>query len=213
MNKALLLAGVAACLFAANANAAEVKQYVSGKLNYSIMDNGMKDTDADGSTEKANTDDNVLGGSFAYGVKADAVRTELELNLHQKAEKKHAATGEDDGSWKSSLENNSIMLNAYYDIETGTKFTPYVGAGVGLARLKAKIKQDDGSVSKSGTNFAWQVGAGVAYAVTDDLSVDLGYRYTDSGDVTKKGVSEDGAWKTKFDSSAHEILLGARYSF
>lgn len=35
MNKTLLLAGVAACLFAANANAVELNQYVSGKLTYS----------------------------------------------------------------------------------------------------------------------------------------------------------------------------------
>ena len=40
MNKTLLLAGVAACLFAANANAVELKQYVSGKLTYSDMSNG-----------------------------------------------------------------------------------------------------------------------------------------------------------------------------
>lgn len=205
MNKTLLLAGVAACLFAANANAVELKQYVSGKLTYSDMSNDVKYTEEDGGA-KEKADDNVLGGSFAYGIKAGAVRTELELNIHEDAEKKYT---EDGDSWKNSLENNSIMLNAYYDIDTGTKFTPYVGAGIGMARLKGKVTDTDESISKSKTNFAWQVGAGVSYAMTDNLSLDAGYRYMDSGDVT---IKED--WgKVKFDSTSHEFLLGARYAF
>ena len=204
MNKTLLLAGVAACLFAANANAVELKQYVSGKLTYSDMSNDVKFTSVDGSgKEKAS--DNVLGGSFAYGIKTGAVRTELELNIRDKAEKTYDG-GE--GSWKNSLENNSVMLNAYYDIDTGTKFTPYVGAGIGMARLKAKI-DDEQDFSKSKTTFAWQVGAGVSYAMTENVSLDAGYRYTDSGDVTVKG--DEG--KAKFESTSHEFLLGARYAF
>jgi len=205
MNKTLLLAGVAACLFAANANAVELNQYVSGKLTYSDMSNDIKYTQEAGS-EKEKFDDNVLGGSFAYGVKAGDVRAELELNIRDKAEKTNTDDGE---SWKNSLENNSVMLNAYYDIDTGTKFTPYVGAGIGMARLKGKVAEADGSISKSETSFAWQVGAGVTYAMTDNVSLDAGYRYTDSGDVT---IKED--WgKAKFDSTSHEFLLGARYAF
>ena len=65
------------------------------------------------------------------------------------------------------------MLNAYYDIDTGTKFTPYVGAGIGMARLKAKI-DDETDFSKSKTTFAWQVGAGISYAMTENVSLDAG---------------------------------------
>ena len=57
---------------------------------------------------------------MAYGVKTGAVRTELELNIKQDAEKKLT---DEFGSTKLSMENNSVMLNAYYDIDTGTKFT------------------------------------------------------------------------------------------
>lgn len=205
MNKTLLLAGVAACLFTANANAVELKQYVSGKLTYSDMSNDVKYTQEDDSG-KEKADDNVLGGSFAYGIKAGAVRTELELNIKDKAEKTYTEDGE---SWKNSLENNSVMLNAYYDIDTGTKLTPYVGAGIGMARLKAKVADTDENLSKSKTTFAWQVGAGVSYAMTENVFLDAGYRYTDSGNVT---IKED--WgKAKFDSTSHELLLGARYAF
>ena len=201
MNKTLLLAGVAACLFAANANAVELKQYVSGKLTYSDMSNDVKYTEEDGGA-KEKADDNVLGGSFAYGIKAGAVRTELELNIHEDAEKKYTEDGE---SWKNSLENNSIMLNAYYDIDTGTKFTPYVGAGVGYAKIKGKLKSPVLSDDMSDTNFAWQVGAGVGYELTENVTMDAGYRYADYGDFSE--------YESKLDVSAHEFYVGARYTF
>lgn len=207
MNKTLLLAGVAAVLCASQANAVEIKQYVSGKLTYSDVSADVKYSDISSSSEsKEEASDNVLGGSFAYGIKLGALRTELELNLKGTAEKKYADEYE---TWKNSLENNSIMLNTYYDIDTGTKLTPYVGAGMGLARLKSKIDLEDAHYSKSKTSFAWQIGAGFSYAVTNDVSLDAGYRYTDSGDIS--GQSEDE--KIKFDSSSHEFLLGARYMF
>ena len=199
MNKTLLLAGVAACLFAANANAIELKQYMSAKLTYSDMSNDLNFS-SDDSSLKYNADDNIWGGSVAYGIKAGAVRTELELNIHVKAEKT------DPEGWIYSLENNSIMLNAYYDIDTGTKFTPYVGAGIGMAHLKAK--DDDWHNSK--TTFAWQAGAGVSYAMTDNLALDLGYRYNDYGDVTLD-CGDDA--KEKFESTSHEFLFGVRYTF
>lgn len=88
MNKTLLLAGVAACLFAANANAVELNQYVSGKLTYSDASHDVKWDSEDSEAGKQKFSDNVLGGSFAYGVKTGAVRTELELNIKQDAEKK-----------------------------------------------------------------------------------------------------------------------------
>ncbi len=209
MNKTLLLAGIAACLFASNANAIELKQYVSGKLTYSDASHDIKWV----SEDEAGTDkfsDNVFGGSLAYGVKTGAVRTELELNIKQDAEKTYH---DEDGSTKMSMENNSIMLNVYYDIDTGTKFTPYVGAGIGASRLKASLKYNDldGAFngSKSKTNFAWQIGAGVSYAMTDNLALDAGYRYTDAGEVKWYNNDSNNEWEAK----SHEFLLGARYSF
>ncbi len=206
MNKTLLLAGVAACFFAANANAFDFQQYVSVKGTYNDMSNEVKwvePENEDEPTGKVNLDDEVFGASFAYGIKTGPVRTELELNWHDDAEKK------DDGD-KIKVQNNSIMLNAYYDIDTGTKFTPYVGAGLGMAHLK--LKSDDG-FKKSSNEFAWQLGAGVSYAATDNVSVDLGYRYVDNGSFSWNETDEDGSSRNKFSSDSNEFYLGVRYAF
>ena len=201
MKKTLLLAGVASTLLVMNANAVELQHYVSAKFTNSDMSNDVKYE-----TVKENADDNVLGASIAYGVKIGTIRTEVELNIHEDAEKKYADEYE---TWKNSVENNSVMLNAYYDIDTGSKFTPYIGGGIGVAKLKGKVSYDEETDSVKNDSFAWQLGAGVSYAMTDNLSLDAGYRYVDYGDVT---IKED--WgKVEFDSTSHELHIGARYTF
>ena len=203
MNKILLMAGVATVLFAANANALDFQQYVSVKGTYNDMSNKIKWTNfEEGNTGKEKLDDEVLGASFAYGVKTGPVRTELEFKLLQDAEAKNNDNN------KIKIENKSIMLNAYYDIDTGTKLTPYVGAGLGMSHQQYKVKADD--IKKSSDEFAWQLGAGVSYAATDNVSVDLGYRYVDYGSFTSYSDEEE---SDKFSSKANEFYLGVRYAF
>lgn len=226
MNKVLLLAGVA-CLFSANANAFDFKQYVSLKGLYSMMSNDDKyhsvdvhddERPTDVNSGKFDFDDDVWGVSLAYGVKKGALRGELELNLHQDA--KGYYPGEDRDRIK--LENNSLMFNAYYDIDTGTKFTPYVGAGLGAVRLKTESKvayhHDDTTLSygKSKNNFAWQLGTGVSYAATDNVVIDCGYRYVDYGSYVfsdRYDPREGDTSKEKLESKSHELYFGVRYFF
>ncbi len=224
MNKALLLAGVATVLFAANANAIEYTPYVSAKVSYAKTD--VDYSQMHGKTYRSSDlDDKVWGAKLAVGVATPvphgAVRTELEYAFSQtfKADFTDAETAKAGGRAKMKGDINTYMLNAYYDIDTGTKFTPYVGAGMGVARLKARGNVDfDGErvsdFSKSKNNFAWQLGAGAAYALTDNVSVDVGYRYTDAGKVNgTASFTGDDKPSIKTETTMHEFLLGARYSF
>jgi opacity protein-like surface antigen len=125
------------------------------------------------------------------------------------------------------------MINAYGDIATVGIFTPYVGAGIGLSQNKLKGLKgtwndgtDTGAVSTDGkttTSFAWQVGAGTAVSLTDNLSLDVGYRFlnigaykssdsisaqnTPYGDITLPLTSQ------KQKEYAHEVQMGLRYAF
>lgn len=206
------MAGVAVSLFAFNANALDFQQYVSVKATYSDMNNKGKIKDpSNGLSMSIDHKDKVWGSSFAYGIKAGAIRTELELNLHQDA--KDTFVNEANENTKLKAENNSVFINAYYDIDTGTKFTPYVGGGIGIARTKAKLvlPETGDSASESSNEFAWQLGAGVSYAATDKLAVDLGYRYADYGSLTVyKGTS---GFTNKVEPTSNEFYLGVRYAF
>lgn len=208
MKKILLMAGVAAFAFASNANALEVNPYVSAKLSYDWAKNDVVTTGARSGKMKFHKE--IWGGHYAAGVKAKAIRTEIEFNQYQDTKKKMRDT-------RFRLQNQSLMLNAYYDINTCTRWTPYIGAGMGVSMLKftAKDMRSGLKMSEKSYNFAWQLGAGVTYDLTQNIALDAGYRYIDSGAAVARKQIETGqpAAKEKFDTAAHEIYFGARYTF
>lgn len=134
----------------------------------------------------------------------------------------------------------TLMFNAYWDFHNSTNFTPYIGAGVGLAFLQTDgsvtttmyrgagttkvYKQDIGT--RNNTNFAWQVGAGCSYAFTDTISLDLGYRFmglgkaesndihlTDINPQQRTIVIESKGKAEARDIYMHQIALGLRFTF
>jgi len=206
--KKLLLA-TAIVTLAVSAQAVETKQYVSLKANYTSMKNDFK---SEG--EKTKLNDKVFGGSFAYGWKLGDARTEIETNISEPGKKKIL---EDDDVIKTTVHADSIMLNGYYDIPTGIAVRPYVGAGMGLARIKNTIKwtpdpedNDPGKFKMRKNNkFVYQLSAGVSYDLTQNWALDAGYRYADFGSISK--TDEDG--KNKLSIKTHNYYLGARYTF
>lgn len=202
MKKFLLLAGVAS-LLSVNAQA-EVNQYVSGKISYDFNKVNIKTADPSQPElfrKKANK--NLFGTHVAYGVQAGYVRGELELN-NSRDIKRNYFGGSNVSHFR--LYKHSVMANAYFDYLTCTPWTPYVGAGIGSAYLKA----DDGNTAKSVYNLAWQVMAGVAYDINSHWTVDAGYRYADLGRIRQNSGNGDVAKLTARD---HEIMLGVRYTF
>ena len=214
MKKFLLYAGVAAFAFASNANALEVNPYVSAKLSYNWAKDEAKSVikwDGGGYNGELKLHKNVWGSHFAAGAKARAIRTEVEWNISQDTKKKDPKRND-----RYRLQNHSLLLNAYYDINTCTKWTPYVGAGMGVALLKLTEKNMDSGFKASikSYNFAWQIGAGVAYDLTKNVALDAGYRYIDAGAaVANKTTDADWKGREKFDTAAHEVYFGARYTF
>ena len=75
-----------------------------------------------------------------------------------------------------------LLGNIWYDVDTGSAFTPYVGAGLGLADIMPNVTfAAPGSFSyqTSSLSLAGQFGAGVKFKVADNVSLDLGYRLKD----------------------------------
>lgn len=211
MKKILLLTGVA-CLLGTQANAIDMTPYVSAKLKYSMME---PEVDFDGG-DKFDVDDKVIGGSLALGlsskVTGGAIRAELEYNKNADAEKSHHMYNidydsglyvEDDGVLK--VKTQSLFLNGYFDIDTNTKFTPYVGVGIGYTRMKGEFKFLGEKADAHDDTFSWQMGFGCGYALNENVTAEIGYRYVDYGDFTDEG--------DKLESKAHEILAGIRYNF
>lgn len=96
----------------------------------------------------------------------------------------------------------SMMVNGYYDIRTGTPWTPYVGAGVGGALIDLGLAAADDNDAV----FAYQGIAGIAYKLNDNLSVKADYRYFATLDP-----EFDGSFESEYAS--HAVMVGFTYSF
>ena len=221
MNKISML--TLAMLVASGVNvSAEVKQagvksYVKGGLSY----NKMKVTEkGNGVLNGKSTGFSIgYGASFGKGLRADA---ELKYILEGK---KNEFNDEDPSEVEASTyksKTTSLMLNGYYDICTGTKWIPYVTAGIGLARNEFNYSEteidttvlpfDVGTeVGKiTGTKFAYQAGLGVAYAINDAWKVDAGYKYSNYGKISKTFAADD---QVELKNKVNAFEVSARYAF
>lgn len=118
-----------------------------------------------------------------------------------------------------------FLANAFVDLGTWRSITPYLGVGLGFAQVNIGNFRDTnvimagGGYADTGTswNFAWALHAGLAYKVTPNFSVDLGYRYVSLGDG-KTGIltNLDGtcvACQPMFFRGiySHDVMLGVRW--
>ncbi len=99
------------------------------------------------------------------------------------------------------------MANGWYDFDTGTRWVPFLGAGLGVARLNIEIESIAGGAiiyDESDTVFAYQAGAGVGYKVTRTTTVSLSYRFFGTADPE----FDDGFDKVDAEYSSHNIMVG-----
>jgi len=101
-----------------------------------------------------------------------------------------------------------LLGNVWFDVDTGSGFTPYIGGGVGAAAVALSLY--DGNWETDGTGFAYQLGAGVQVDVADNITLDLGYRYKAVPDLTLNNSNDD--WQN-FALSPHVFQAGLAFNF
>ena len=74
----------------------------------------------------------------------------------------------------ATLSTSTIMGNVYYDWRNSTPLTPYVGVGAGYGW---QYNTGGGAFNASGIALGLKVG--VSYDITNNLALDLGYRFND----------------------------------
>jgi opacity protein-like surface antigen len=123
----------------------------------------------------------------------------------------------------TSVKSYTLMLNGYKDLGNYGGFTPYLGAGVGVAYhiMDEVYFTDNPNLSNriEGNRdmaFAWSLMAGVGYQLSHSTVLDVGYRYIDMGSIDSGRVDSAGFVNPKVqldDIDAHEIKVGLRYHF
>lgn len=180
--------------------------YVGG----GILGNIVSDNDIDGPNFSSEAEaDNGLGGILTFGYDYDSPwRGELEFGGRKNDIDKIGGVGV-----SGDAAVYSGMINALYDFDTNSAFTPYLGAGLGLAYGDVSIDSNvnGSSVNESDTALAAQFIAGASYAMSSNLDLVGQYNLlTTPGDFeykTAAGQSVD------YKYTAHSIMIGLRYSF
>jgi opacity protein-like surface antigen len=106
--------------------------------------------------------------------------------------------------------SQTFMVNTYYDFDTGTVISPYLGGGVGMSKIELDVPSI-GADDKDNV-FAYQLMAGLSWAPENLLNTELnlGYRYLDASDpefATAAGAKLDHSYE------AHNLEAGARFRF
>ena len=92
------------------------------------------------------------------------------------------------------VDTHSLLVNIAYDFKEVPVVTPYIVGGIGTAWN-----------STSDAHFAFAVGGGLYYNVTENVAVDFSVRYVDNGSVHKFGQ--------KADLHGANTMLAVRYTF
>ena len=197
--------------------------------------------------------DMAFAGEITAGVKIDNVRLEAEVALRSASEDDYKIF---DGNIKMSMggpvpilkipteietatkvRHNSYLFNMFYDFDLGTRWTPYVGAGIGFgvyhqkAIVEIDIEEDEFGIANAGNQILELPGVAAGmlaklqqYEREMTVADDTLYRFewqVSAG--IAYNFNEDWALDLgyRFNSStvggefvyAHEIKLGARYMF
>ncbi|WP_129128207.1 outer membrane beta-barrel protein [Geomonas oryzae] len=110
------------------------------------------------------------------------------------------------------LTADSLLLNCIGMIRDESSWSPYILIGLGAARLDASGLKVSGQPLSTDTTtvFAYQLGTGVDYALTDALSLDFGYRFFGT---TAPTFTEPGGQRFKTDYFSHSVDVGLRVGF
>ncbi|MEQ1708726.1 MAG: outer membrane beta-barrel protein, partial [Terricaulis sp.] len=161
---------------------ADVGYSVDGEVDVSFFDGEETFSDT------ADLDDGWMadvGVGYAYG---NGFRAELEL----------AERNNEVNSTSTDVDARSLMVNGFYDFNRGGRFQPYVGVGVGYAKVDADTVDD--------SNWAWQALAGVGVEINDRLTLDVGYRYFNVDDLEFASIADA--------SYTHQaVTVGLRFQF
>ncbi|HVG80876.1 MAG TPA: porin family protein [Methylomirabilota bacterium] len=106
----------------------------------------------------------------------------------------------------------AALANAYYRFDTGGSFTPYLGAGVGAAVLTLDAEAENGGAfDDSETVFAYQVMAGIDYAITPHFAFGLEYRYFATPDIELSDSQAGNTTDLETEYRAHNLLARLIY--
>jgi opacity protein-like surface antigen len=154
----------------------------------------------------------LIGAAFGVSFN-DTVRAEIEVSHNHLGANSHSTNGFVNDGFNSNVSSTYLLGNVWLDWKNGSAFTPYIGGGVGVAFVNFDQFNAGGHGYADGNSvLAYQLGAGVNFALSEQLSLDVGYRYK----ATANFNVHDGDGSADFNNAhlgSHNFQVGLTYKF
>jgi outer membrane protein OmpA-like peptidoglycan-associated protein len=110
----------------------------------------------------------------------------------------------------------SAMANLFYDFNRGGQLEPYIGVGVGAARVNVGCTDNIPPawfVDGEDTVFAYQGMVGFAVGLGQQWDLDIGYRYFKADGVEYDSIQGATTLTGEMDYEHQAVTVGLRYQF
>lgn len=200
-----------------------------GGMTFTRDMDGSAETDAGFYSEDGEVSfDNgfIVGGAIGYralsGLRGELELSYAEMDLDQAsgslfdAQDVLVVSGEVDlGGDMGVL---FVLANGWYDFNAQGSLQPYIGGGLGVGFTDVDVTFDGAKFGDSDTGFAFQLGAGVKWAMTRSVDLDVGYRFKSVLDVTLSDSATTDTFgpvdgRIADDLFMHVAQIGLTYNF
>ena len=179
----------------ANGSAKDKGAYFSASAGIVSFDD-VTSTDNDFNDSSIDGD---FSGEIGLGYKFNEnVRGELSYSVTAGENKDRADSDTWDADW---FETTSVFTSLYYDFTNDSKFTPYVGAGLGTTTIHTDINDDADQL-----RFGYQGKLGASYDMSNSFDLFAEGVYQSTAESSLSGDTVDGI-------SSFSTRLGTRYKF
>ncbi|HSW11701.1 MAG TPA: OmpA family protein [Solimonas sp.] len=155
----------------------------------------------------------AIGYLFDGGFRPELALSYAESDIDEISVQTNSGTASSSPDGK--LMSYRAMANAWFDMDFGSAFVPYIGAGAGFQKAKLDIADSSGESS----GFVYQAGAGLGFLVNDKTTLSVDYRYIVGDDIesgtSTTPVAPDGSTSISRtgEYKAQNIGLSLRYTF
>lgn len=154
----------------------------------------------------------ALGKELGNGFRAEGELGYKQIGMDHGIVYSGGGTGITSGAASGNANALSMMANGYYDFTTSSPIKPYIGAGVGLARVElSSVGVGAGSaVNDSDVDFAYQAMGGISYQLTPRGTLFTEYRYFAVDDPR---FNDAAGQRVSSEFMTHNVEVGYRLAF
>jgi outer membrane immunogenic protein len=179
----------------------------------------MQDSDLSGGYTGSAETGLGYGAGVSVGYTPDYARSSLgkaRVEAEYRVQKNDFDSGTVNGVSQTiggDITTTAAMLNGFYDFALeGSRVSPYVGAGVGIANTNVETTLAGNAVNNDDNVFAWQLMTGLGYSPESmPFTIwSVGYRYFTTSDAS---VSDAVGTSVELQNNHHNLEAGAQFRF